>query len=199
MDQTPVYFDLQPAKTINKCGEKSVLVRTTGSEKRQFTVIFTVTPSGVMLPPMVIFKGKRDLKFDISSGWIVTVQEKVWMDETLMLKCIKDVYLKYTKKDRSLLVLDSFRGHLTESVEKSFRKGNTVMAVIPGGCTSKVQPLDVSINKPFKTELRKSWGAYMREAAKTARENGKHVKTASKEQGLDGCCQLSIPSKTNQK
>ena len=59
MDETPVYFDLQPAKTINKCGEKSVLVRTTGSEKRHFTVVLAVTASGVMLPPMVIFKGKR--------------------------------------------------------------------------------------------------------------------------------------------
>ena len=104
------------------------------------------------------------------------------MDETLMLKWIKGVYLKYTKKDRSLLVLDSFHGHLTESVKKSFRKGNTMMAVIPGGCTSKVQPLDVSINKPFKTELKKSWTAYMREAAKTTIENVERIKTASKEQ-----------------
>ena len=62
------------------------------------------------------------------------------MDATLMLKWIKDVYHKYTKKDHSLLALDSFRGHLTKSVKKYFRKGNTVMTVIPGGCTSKVQP-----------------------------------------------------------
>ena len=28
MDKTPVYFDLQPGKIINKSGEKSVLIRT---------------------------------------------------------------------------------------------------------------------------------------------------------------------------
>ena len=181
MDETPVYFDLQPSKTINKCGEKSVLIRTTGSEKRHFTVVLAVAASGDMLPPMIIFKGKRDLNMSVPPGWIVTVQEKGWMDESLMLRWIRDLYLKYTKKDRSLLVMDSFRGHLTENVKKAFRKGNTVTAIIPGGCTSKLQPLDVSINKPFKTELRRSWGRYMRESAKTARDRGERVKAASKE------------------
>ena len=159
MDETPVYFDLQPVKTINKCGEKSVLVRTTGSEKRHFTVVLAVTASGVMLPPMVIFKWKWDLKFDIPSGWIVTVQEKGWMDETLMLKWIKDVfYLKYTKKDHSLLVLDSFCG-LAESVKTAFWKGNTDGSNT-GRMYFKGSAVDC-INKPFKTELRKSWGAYI--------------------------------------
>ena len=114
-----------------------------------------------------------------------------------MLKWIKDVYLKYTKKERSLLVLDSFRGHLTDDVKKAFRKGNTVMAVIPGGCTSKVQPLDVSINKPFKVDLRRSWGSYMRQSSKEARETGDRVKAATKEQVLSWiqCAVKSIQDK----
>ena len=181
MDETPVYFDLVPGKTVNEKGAKSVLVRTTGNEKRHFTVVLAVSANGDVLPPMVIFKGKRELKFDFPKDWVVTVQEKGWMDGELMLRWIKDIYLKFTKKDRSMLVLDSFRGHLTDKVKKSLRKGNSVMAVIPGGCTSKLQPLDVSINKPFKTELRNSWRAYIREASKTARDAGERVKSATKE------------------
>ena len=41
---------------------------------------------------------------------------------TLILKWIKDIYIEYTKKDQSLLVLDSFRRHLTESIKKAFKK-----------------------------------------------------------------------------
>ena len=104
------------------------------------------------------------------------------MDKKLMIRWIKDIYLKYTKKERSLLVLDSFRGHLTDSVKKTCRKGNTVMAVIPGGWTSKVQPLDISLNKPFKAELRQSWGVYMRVASRAAREKSERVKAATKEE-----------------
>ena len=153
MDETPVYFDLVPGKTVNEKGAKSVLIQTTGNEKRHYMVVLAVSANGDVLPPMIIFKGKWALKFDFPK----------------VLRWICDIYLKFTKKDRSLLVLDSFRGHLTDSVKKTLRKGNIVMAVVPGGCTSKLKPLDVSINKPFKSELRKSWTGYI---SKTLRRLG---------------------------
>ena len=37
------------------------------------------------------------------------------------------------------------------TIKQKLRKINTVPVVIPGGCTNKVQPLDVSLNKPFKS------------------------------------------------
>ena len=76
MDETPVYFDLLPGKTANQKGDKSVLLPTTGSEKRYFTCVLAVSADGTVLPSMIIFKGKRELKLDYPAGWIVTVQEK---------------------------------------------------------------------------------------------------------------------------
>jgi len=38
------------------------------------------------------------------------------------------------------LVLDSFRGHLTDMVKETYRKNGIDIAVIPGGLTSKFQP-----------------------------------------------------------
>ncbi len=35
------------------------------------------------------------------------------------------------------------------------------VSIIPGGCTSKVQPLDVCLNKPFKGVLRQRWIQYI--------------------------------------
>src|SRR5215469_12095450 len=62
---------------------------------------------------------------------------------------------------KSLLVLDSFRGHITDPVKRRFTEKNTDIAVIPGGCTSKLQPLDVSLNRPFKNNIRKLWADWM--------------------------------------
>ena len=36
-----------------------------------------------------------------------------------------------------------------------------MFVVIPGGCTSVAQPLDVSLNKPFKGHIRFEWLAFM--------------------------------------
>ncbi|GBB84679.1 hypothetical protein RclHR1_11250006 [Rhizophagus clarus] len=51
-----------------------------------------------------------------------------------------------------MLVLDSLRGHIVNSVKNRLVEKNTNMAVIPGGCTSKLQPLDVATNKSFKSK-----------------------------------------------
>ncbi|CAI7810822.1 unnamed protein product [Closterium sp. NIES-54] len=63
----------------------------------------------------------------------------------------------------SLLVLDSYRGHLTEGVKEKFRELNCVPAVIPSGCTAEVQPLDVSINKSFKASIRQQYQKWFQE------------------------------------
>ena len=60
-----------------------------------------------------------------------------------------------------MMVYDSFKGHLEESVKKKFRENGFDLAVIPGGLTSICQPLDVAINKPFKDNLRKEWHLWM--------------------------------------
>ena len=60
--------------------------------------------------------------------------------------------------------MDSFRAHITDDAKKQLRRGNFVPAIIPGGWTSKFQPLDVSINKPVKIYLHHSWTEYIRDA-----------------------------------
>jgi hypothetical protein len=54
---------------------------------------------------------------------------------------------------RSLLILNAFCGHTVDSVKNRLVEKNTNIAIIPGGCTSKLQPLDVSINKSFKSKV----------------------------------------------
>ena len=62
-----------------------------------------------------------------------------------------------------MLVLDSFSAHVTPAVKQKLKSINAVPLVIPGGCTSKIQPLDVSLNKPFKSYVRKYWSNFVLE------------------------------------
>ena len=56
---------------------------------------------------------------------------------------------------RGLLVY-AFEAHETKSVKTAFVKENTNLAVIPGGLTSILQPLDVALNKPYKDGVRRT-------------------------------------------
>ena len=76
----------------------------------------------------------------------------------------------------ALLTLDSFRAHTTDKTTKAMEEHSTTHCVIPGGCTSKLQPLDVSINKPFKQILKGCWTNFI---------HTEKIKTASKQQVLD--------------
>ena len=42
------------------------------------------------------------------------------------------------------------------------------VALIPGGCTSEVQPLDVFINKPFKAVVKEKWISYVHSLVDTS-------------------------------
>src|SRR6266536_2171906 len=73
-----------------------------------------------------------------------------WMDENEMLYWIENVWSRCAgmlSNPQSLLVLDSFSAHIVDSVKCQFGEKNTNIAIISGGLTSRLQPLDVSMNK----------------------------------------------------
>ena len=157
MDETPMTFDLPSNTTVNELGSKTVSICTIGHEKTNFTVVLTCMADGTKLHPIIIFKLKNIPQGNFPSGVIVRANPIGWMNENEMLYWIENVWVKRAERfsnPRSLLVLDSFSAHVVDSVKRRFMEKNTNIAVIPGGLTSRLQPLDVSINKSFKSKVR---------------------------------------------
>ena len=97
-------------------------------------------------------------------GVIVRSQSKGWMTEDLMVDWLRCVWAQRPGaicQLNSLLSLDAFRGHLTDKVKNKFNRIKSQMAVIPGRMTSVLQPLDVSVNKPFKAHLRREYEKWL--------------------------------------
>ena len=46
MDEVSVSFDIPDTRTVDEKGKKDILIKTTGNEKYNFTVILTVTADG---------------------------------------------------------------------------------------------------------------------------------------------------------
>ena len=155
MDETPVAFNLPSNTTIDELEARSVSIRTTGHEKTNFTVVLTCMADGTKLPPLIIFKFKNIPRGNFPPEVIVRANKTGWMKEDEMLYWIENVWTRHARlsNPQSLLVLDSFSAHIVDSVKRRFIEKNTNIAVIPGGLTSRLQPLDVSVNKSFKTKV----------------------------------------------
>jgi len=81
----------------------------------------------------------------------------------------------------SMLVLDAFKGHLTDSVKNQLREMKTELVVIPGGMTSVLPPMDVYLNKPFKDRLRQQYLTWIADPARELTETGKIKRSAPSE------------------
>ena len=54
-----------------------------------------------------------------------------------------------------ILVADVHAAQHTDAVKTALRNYKTELVNVPPGCTSRIQPLDVCINKPFKEAVKR--------------------------------------------
>lgn len=55
------------------------------------------------------------------------------------------------------MIFDKFTGQGTESLQQLFEENHIHVIRVPANCTDRLQPLDVSVNKPAKTFLRQQF------------------------------------------
>jgi hypothetical protein len=172
MDETNLYYDNPPSRTLAIKGQRTIHVKTTGDPNR-ITVMLCAMKSGEILPPLAIFKASKNGSIvreftkddstypqDIEYG----VQEKAWVDKDVMLDWIKRVWAPYTRRIGSrptILFLDQFRVHTMGEVQSALHDCGTTIYMIPPGYTSKLQVLDVGINKPFKDYVKECYLTFL--------------------------------------
>jgi hypothetical protein len=165
-DQTNVYFSLESVYTYAETGSRTVSVKACDSNQR-CTVMLCANKAGEKVIPYIVFKGKNT-KFGLVKKEIhrrigypkdveLAVQDNAWFDEVVMLDWIDRVWKREVAVDPNeiyYLLLDSFTTHMTGPVRRAFEECNTEVDFIPPGYTSKLQMLDVGVNRPFKIGMR---------------------------------------------
>ncbi|CAI7782492.1 unnamed protein product [Closterium sp. NIES-53] len=160
-DQTPLWLEMPATTTVEQTGVKSVPIRSAGYQKERVTVMLACTATGEKLKPWVFFK-RKTLPKDVVNG----CQANGWMEATGVIQWLNEGVVPFLKpkfgvQSRSaMLVLDSYRVHLTKEVKVRFAALNIMPAVIPAGCTADVQLLDVSVNKSFKASVRQQYQSW---------------------------------------
>ena len=81
-----------------------------------------------------------------------TVQPKAWTDSETMLEWVDKVWKSWTltKNSPTMLIIDEYKVHMTTEVHNAIANCGTHLEFVPAGYTSKLQVMDVGLNKPFK-------------------------------------------------
>jgi len=154
--------------TMEKQGSQQVPI--TGiDDKRQITLLLASTKNGSLLPPQLIYQGKTDrilpkgVKFPDS--WDVTSTDSHWSNEDTMIHFVDNIILPYIesvvndlplsqKNQKAVAIFDVYKAHQGEKLLDHLKKNDIIPLFVPAACTDKLQPLDLSINREYKEQLK---------------------------------------------
>ena len=175
MDETSVYLDMPPAKTLAMVGAKSVEIATTGHEYTRVAVVLWCNATGTLVDPLVIHKCDKDAKNqnEVRRLFIqtanckdvcmyVTKNESGWLNGALMQKWIRDIFTPAMRRNgrtsqQQCLFMDNCSAHTTADVWNAMLDGGFQFEFLPPNCTPILQPCDMNINREFKRVWTSCW------------------------------------------
>ena len=116
--------------------------------------------NGEKLTLLVVFKGKPDGRIARNFGGMPAsmkyiCQDKAWVDHRVVKNWIDQIWAPSAleKGDRTYLLMDEISVPLMASCSNQINGCGTKIDGILGGYTSKLQVIDVGVNKPFKSNV----------------------------------------------
>ena len=60
MDETALFLNMSPKRTINEKGDNTIMIKTLGQEKQRITILLSISDEGDKLAPLVVFKDRSN-------------------------------------------------------------------------------------------------------------------------------------------
>lgn len=86
----------------------------------------------------------------------VRCQPQGWCTSEIFEYWVKEIFFPYQSfiKEKCLLILDKASAHVSSDSINALKKFDISYVLIPAGMTPECQPLDISINKKFKDNIK---------------------------------------------
>ena len=127
------------------------------------TLVVYASAVGSVIPPMVIFKGKRskpEYNNNLPPNTVVCMSDKGSMTTTLFIKWVEH-FSKFKPSGTVLLIFDGASSHLHPGIVEVATANDIILLCLPSNTTHELQPLDKSIFRSFEhywdTEVLKYW------------------------------------------
>lgn len=171
-DKTAIQFVATRQWTMHRAKEKVIPIASS-DDKWQISAVLAVTMIGEYLSPQVVYKGNIPSLFP--QGWGVWRSDYHWLNEDTMEKHFEKIVVPFLSQKRESLKLektspalasfDCLKGQTTPGILANLESHNIITIQVPANCTDKMQPLDVSLNKPMKDEMKRRFEVWYAEAA----------------------------------
>ncbi|KAF9797182.1 hypothetical protein SFRURICE_001828, partial [Spodoptera frugiperda] len=155
IDETSYCSDPQKTKVVGLKGFPST--RTTSSAgKTNTTVLIASNAAGGKGPPIIIFKGKH-----VWSGWtsdeaypgtLYTATSNGWIESEAFAEFMAKSFIPMVKHETepALLIYDGHSTHVQLAVIEMAKQNNITIIKLPPHTSHLLQPLDLSVFKPYK-------------------------------------------------
>jgi hypothetical protein len=153
---------IQVAKVICRKGDKAPR-KTQDGNREMITVLETVSASGKLLPPFIIYEGKAhyagwhssnvEQQFDVQ-GSVFAVSPNGWTDQELGVQYLKQLFIPRVisggEHGKCLLILDGHTSHDNWEFFECCLNHNIIPYQLPPHSTHLLQPLDVGLFGPLQ-------------------------------------------------
>lgn len=167
LDETSFCHDPKKTKVVGAVGVRSTrMISSAGRENT--SVLICTSATGQKLPPLVIFKGKNIIESWISKNvkneTAYAASKRGWMESTIFLNRFKKCFLPNIPQDRPiLLIYDGHATHINPDLCKLALENGVHILKLPPHTTHVLQPLDVTVFGPFKTDWDKQLVKWQRQ------------------------------------
>lgn len=158
IDEVALTFDIPSYRTIDNKGCMTITIKISSHEKTHYTVVFVQMAQNCLQKRCLMIKFHRELcsMFKKKVEWMKTGWGSGWR------KCELNVLVAFWGREKTIhSCVRPVQTPHNRSHENEVKDLNSQFQIIPGGLTSQLQPLDVSINKPFKVFMHKEWTKWM--------------------------------------
>ncbi|XP_042641458.1 pogo transposable element with ZNF domain isoform X3 [Tyto alba] len=164
IDEISLFLDVE---VLSSDDRKENALQTVGTGEPWCDVVLTILADGSVLPTLVFYRGNVQQPANVPESIMLEAKENGYSDDEVMELWSTRVWQKHTEcqNSKGMLVLDCHRTHLSEEVLALLSASSTLPAVVPAGCSSKIQPLDVCIKRTVKNFLHKKWKEQAKEMA----------------------------------
>ncbi|NWT63368.1 POGZ protein, partial [Erythrocercus mccallii] len=164
VDEISLFLDAEILGNDERRKENAL--QTVGNGEPWCELVLTVLADGSVLPALVISRGHLPSPAAIPDSILLESKENGCDDDEIMELWAARVWRKHAEcrgSSKGMLVLDCHRTHLSEEVLAVLSAAGTLPAVIPAGCSSRIQPLDVCVKRSLKNFLQKKWKERIKE------------------------------------